>query len=842
MHKVLSVRLEMRGKAHLDPVPAYFPSRPTPQCAEWRVSMRTLTMSAATCLALLVAMPAIGQAQATPSAAADAGRTDDGVDDIIVTARRRDEHAQTVPVSVTAFGAAALEERTVRSLGDLTLIAPGIRFVTQGGGGNMNIVLRGLSRIPIGTAPNAVINYFADVPLNSAGSNLPTYDLSSIQVLKGPQGTLFGRNAIGGAVVITPRAPTFDFSGYAKGGAGNYDFRDLEGALNVPLVTDTVAMRAAGKLSRRDGYTRNFGVGRDGDDVHQASFRVSLRIDPAADIRNLTVLDYFKADESGPTPVLVSADVNGVAGGLVRLPGIDLGGGLLIPLAPLFNCHAFDPIFNPDPCVGFSPDRSIDDAVTRQRQWGPRATISDIDQRTDRKIWGISNKTEADIGSVTLRNIFGYRSAKVNTDISADGVAFSPVPLLNASLRTREEQFSDEFHILGKALDNRLDFIFGLFYIKEQPNGAEGTNYPAASPVAPWVIAYTEKTNKAAFGQIGYDLSGLVDGLKFSAGIRYNRTSQTVCSVTPAIQVPAESVGRSEPSVSPGECAAAAGSTTSDSSNGVWTYNFGLDWQLNHDVFAYIAHRKGYREGGVNTPAFVTPAAAVLAPYQSYGPETLTDIEIGVKTGFKVSGLRGRFNIAAYHSTYSNIVTSFNTSAVVPATDSSAPQGSAFATNTGSSRLTGFETELLLQPLDSISINNLAAYTHQKILKSVLPNIPGLAAPSLDPASPSWSTTTTIRWMLPVRPLDGDIVLNGSYYWQEKYFVANDLLPSYGVANLRIDWKDIAKRGIDVSFFMRNVFDKTFAYAGSVGQSSIGITSRNYAEPRLYGLELGVSF
>ncbi|MFA5496501.1 MAG: Plug domain-containing protein, partial [Porticoccaceae bacterium] len=122
------------------------------------------------------------------------------IEEVVITATRREQDSQTVPVSVNAFSASMLEERTVRDLGDLTKIAPGIRFVHQGGGGNMNVVMRGLARIPIGTAPNAVINYFADVPLSFQGSNIPTYDLASIQVLKGPQGTLFGSNAMAGAV------------------------------------------------------------------------------------------------------------------------------------------------------------------------------------------------------------------------------------------------------------------------------------------------------------------------------------------------------------------------------------------------------------------------------------------------------------------------------------------------------------------------------------------------------------------------------------------------------------------------------------------------------------------
>lgn len=227
------------------------------------------------------------------------------LEEVMVTARRREETSQIVPVSVNAFGSVALEERSIRSLGDLTSVAPGIRFVHQGGSGNMNVVLRGLARIPIGTAPNAVINYFADVPLSFQGSNIPTYDLSSIQVLKGPQGTLFGRNAMAGAVVITPQAPTYELEGYVRGGLGNYDYRrDAEGAIDLPLVDNKVALRVAGKTTRRDGYTENMGVGRDQDDIDQEMYRVSLLIEPTESLTNTTIFDHYESENGGTGAVL----------------------------------------------------------------------------------------------------------------------------------------------------------------------------------------------------------------------------------------------------------------------------------------------------------------------------------------------------------------------------------------------------------------------------------------------------------------------------------------------------------------------------------------------------------
>ncbi|MFA5547668.1 MAG: TonB-dependent receptor [Porticoccaceae bacterium] len=634
------------------------------------------------------------------------------IEEIVVTATRREESAQTVPVSVNAFSNEMLADRSVRDLGDLTRIAPGIRFVHQGGGGNMNVVLRGLSRIPIGTAPNAVINYFADIPLDFAGSNITTYDLASIQVLKGPQGTLFGRNAMGGAVVITPQAPTYDFGGYIKGGVGNYDHNDVEGAINIPLVDNIAALRLAGKVSRRDGYTRNMGTGSDQDDVHKDMLRASLLLEPTENLRNTTVVDYSDSDEAGSGGILSTV----LSTGLVRFP----------VFSAAWDCSAANP-FNPIPCSGFNPDRDIDDALIQQDAWGPYRTSSEFDQKLNIELRGVSNRTEWDIGPMTLRNIFGYRSTSVSTDLNTDGVSFNP-NIITASSRVRTDQISDELHLFGKALDDRFDYLIGAFWIQEEPGGRNGSIFPIASPVAPWVHAYTEKTNKALFAQLGYNL---LENLKINAGYRYNKTDQEVC----AIAVGATNIQETpEPTVSESDCSVIGSVVKSDESANTW--NIGLDWQVNDNIFAYITHRKGYREGGVNSPLFNTPVSSILAPYQTYEPETLKDIEIGLKTDFNIADIPVRFNIAAYRGRYDGVVTSFNTSAIIPADDPGAPLSSSLGINTGKRTLSGFESELVVELLEGLTLTNTAAYTHQKINEVTLPAVPGLQAPSLDPASP----------------------------------------------------------------------------------------------------------
>src|SRR5277367_4802812 len=170
------------------------------------------------------------------------------LEEIIVTARRKVESLQSAPVSVTAFTAETLREQSIYTTQDLQMSTPGVYL--SGSGGNENVVyqIRGQSKALSGPSSPAVVSYFAEVPDVTFGSSVPQYDISSIQVLKGPQGTLFGRNTTGGAVLYTPSAPTYDFGGEVSLIAGNYADHETQAVLNLPLSDQIAAVRLAGDL------------------------------------------------------------------------------------------------------------------------------------------------------------------------------------------------------------------------------------------------------------------------------------------------------------------------------------------------------------------------------------------------------------------------------------------------------------------------------------------------------------------------------------------------------------------------------------------------------------------
>jgi iron complex outermembrane receptor protein len=791
-----------------------------------------LASIAATTPAVAVAAPDTGTPD-TSAARVAQNRTvasEGQLDDIVVTARRREESAQTVPVSITALGGQALEERQVRSLGDLTNVAPGIRFVSQGGSGSMNVILRGIGKAPAGDAPNSVITYFGDVPLYFWGSEIPAYDLASVQVLKGPQGTLFGRNSIGGAVIVSPARPTYDVEGYGRASLGNYDYRDLETAVNVPIIADKVALRLAGKLTRRDGYTKNISFkNADLNDQHRDSFRASLLIEPSDNLRNITVADWFRAREHGEGTILQQIFPTGT----VRTPA----------LAASFDCHTATAA-NPVPCVGFQPNRDIDDAFTQQQAIGKRAVATSAPTRLNRDLWGIQNRTELTVGDVEFRNIFGYRNTKIRSRGQSQSTGFgvqnvvppppagTPVSLVDGYTAITIGQLSEEVQAIGKVFDDRVDYIFGAFYINEKPSGVNYGKNNIGGYGSSFSGSYNDRTSKALYGQLGIQI---VDGLKLNAGYRHTWDKQDVCiAVTPA--------AAGFPKLTNSKCKQPGVGVVVPYRRNAPTYTVGLDWQVNDNVFAYVTHRRSFRVGGVNAPIYNTPGTAILAPFQTYAPEKVVDYEVGVKTDWNVSGWRMRFNIDAFRTDYTGVTQSLNVASLIPANDPAFPYNSgSIVINTGSRQFTGGEAEFVVQPTPRLSFSGNTAYIHVEANAPPTP-FPAIPAPAVIPLAPKWATNASVRWELPFQPMDGKLVFNADYFYQSKFHVGNATFPSYDVTNARLEWSNIGASGAGLALFVRNIFDKANIVAAGATSRGLGFFSAQYSEPRMYGVELSYKF
>ncbi|MBA3054109.1 MAG: hypothetical protein FP826_04065 [Sphingomonadales bacterium] len=807
---------------------------------------------------IVMATPVVAQ-QAPQQTQASSSR---GVEDIVVTARRRQESAQSVPVSVTAFSAEKLAERSVTQMDQLTYSTPGLTYGRAGGTNNPQIVIRGQSRANIGDAPQPVLTYIDDVPLPADGSIVPTYDLASVQVLKGPQGTLFGRNSTTGAVLIYSQQPTYDFGGYLQAGYGNYDRKELEGAINVPLVAEQVSLRAAGKYIKRDGYTKNLSGFSDFDNQDDTSFRVSLRIDPTDFIKSTTTYEQTVYDRVGDGPILHYIYQNS-----------ELAAGTTNTLRSTSAPTNFAALYD----NGLSPLTDIDLALAQQQQAGNRATYSEYEPSQYIKTTGISNTTQIELGDFTLKNIIARRTAKVSSFTNTDGSAMS---LLNAQSEVNQRQFSEELQLQGNLLDGKLQTIVGGFYLQNKPGGTGSSlalsNFYSSPFVPPTVIqSYRTSTSKAVFGAATYRLDEVADGLKINVGLRQTWDDVKACAAGyPATNLGVGKVSPTSLLLTPAECEVASGPTgivkaingtartivctKISSKSDALTWNVGLDYQATPDLFVYGVVRRGYRSGGVNTPLFNPAAPNTLTPYQTYKPETVTDVEIGLKSDWRAGDLRGRFNISAYRGIYKGSQRGVNglnryDGDGIGAND---PSAGTIVANLGTVKVQGIDVDALVSPAEWISFSAFASYTDAKYTDlggADAAFFAGAAAfpATLDgqafPYAPKFTLGGNIRLSHDFDGVGKAVFNFDGYHSSRVWFTPfkSDLSLSeagYELFNARLDIEDIGGSPISAGFYVRNLFDKEYIAAGAQTARSAGFNAVIYNEPRMYGVQLKYRF
>ncbi len=762
-----------------------------------------------------------------------------GIRDIVVTARRREESAQTVPVSVTAFSAEELATRGVQLTQDLNVAVPGFRYSGIGGKSNMEIVMRGLTQTPIGEGTPATIIYMDEVPLPNKASNIPFFDIASTQVLKGPQGTLFGRNSLGGAVLVTPNAPSYTLEGYLKGAVGNYSASTLEGAFNLPIVDEKIALRVGGQVRRRDGFVQNLSGGPDFNDLNQKAFRASLLIQPTDAITNTVMFTYFRANErqTGSRVILTQ-------------PGIIPGLSELV-------------------------DPGIADYVAQEQAAGFYSSFSDLGPGNDkayRRQWIIQNKTEVQIGSVTAKNIFSLTHVDRNDIVGPTGLdviptVAGPFYLYSGQIINERKYLTEELQFSGNSFDDKLTWIVGAFYSKDSPNGLNGTVIRAftfSPEFTGYGSAHVKSRNVSLFGQIALDLSDIVTpGLTFNAGFRYSWDKVSACAgVDPSAFLTVSQCN----AIAARNLPDGYGIISAKGSAPSWTV--GLDYKVNDDLFLYFTSRRGYRGVNVNTPLFETPytTGAVIVPpepggpgctgpgnicpdlrgFQTIKPEKLTDFEFGIKSNFRAGDVDGRFNIAAFLSKYKNALEVFNVGfAGIYAGAPDFPTQGSVGINAADETIWGIEAELALKPTSTLSLNFNGAYNHAKVDRIAFPPTAGLAFTKSDVTlpTPEWTGSASFSWTTPLAPLDGDVVLHGDYFVTSKYGGSfGRYLPGYNVVNGRLAWQNIAQKGLDLAIFARNLLKEKYILAPDVLSPAFPINSGTWGEPRTYGVEARVTF
>lgn len=792
-----------------------------------------------TLLLLTTAAPVFGQVNPSADEQSDTAKNDaknqyDG--DIVVTARRTAENIQSTPVSVTAFGTESLRQSQIRDTQDLLFKTPGVFLAGSGGRENSNFSIRGQSKALAGNSAPGVISYFAEVPAPTLGSSIPTYDLSSVQVLKGPQGTLFGRNTTGGAILYYPTTSTYDFEGYVQASYGSLNARIAEAAINIPIADQKVALRISGQYQKRDGWTKNIGVGSDADDLNSRALRGTLLLEPTEGLINTTIIDYYRNRSTGGASVLV------------------------------------DVLAGPNALTATGTLSGAQTQLALQRARGPRVINSDIDAFEQANRFGITNRSQVFLAdSVELVNIFGYRHTRIDYFSSVDGLptlisdgtgaipAGLPVMVVGGRQTSDVEQFTDELQLKGKFANDRLDWLVGGFYLKSKPKGPTGTYIPIfilpGITNAPFNYGFYTETSKALFANVGYQLDELADGLRFNAGIRYTWDKISAC---------VGSGTSPDPALQPDDCVNAVATIRNSSINKTSskspTWTVGLDWQATTDVFLYAVTRRGYRAGGINSPTL----AGRLIPFQSFQPEKVTDVEAGIRSDFRTGDVAIRFNASPFIGWYSNVqvpISGLNTQATCslvafggtlpprsPDGDCNAnndPSGGTLLVNAGSTRVAGIDLSARISPTSRLSFEAGATFLDLKTRSLTIPTdlqpyLRVLAVPFNLVATKTF--TAGVRWTLPVPESIGKTVFSGDFYHSSSVQASDAILPAYNLVNARLEVAGIGGSQLDASVFVRNLFDKDYLASSNVGSNQLGITSAFYGAPRTIGLEMRYRF
>jgi iron complex outermembrane receptor protein len=761
-------------------------------------------------LLAMIATPVSAQQASADEAEADEFGT------ITVTARRRDETLDKVPASVSAFSTEQLAARSISTESDLQRAVPGLTIRESLSSNQLNYSLRGQSVDAYSSSSPGVLPYFNEFQVTTTSAT-SFIDLESVQVIKGPQGTLFGRNTTGGAVLYGTAKPTNDLSGFAKARIGNYDLREGELVLNLPLVTDRVLVRLAGSILRRDGFMyddlNDVDLGRDSAQTG----RISVLLRPSDRLENITMFQYNSTNGTNAGSPIFNVYPASVTA--ITYSPLGLGPGWPIYVAG-------NPGVDPAGLASFAAAQALR---------GPyRVSFnSDSEHRGRSKILTNTTTFEAS-DDITLKNIVGYSYGRSADSTDVDGTPYAIYSNGLDELHDRQvfsaKQWSEEFQVQGKALDSRLEYILGGYLGYEKKYFYIPTSFFDLRPLVPTVPGADKENvqiskNQGLFVHGSY---GINDQLKFTAGFRYTWE-----------QVRANHLPRSLY----GQLGFAPNGIRETFSKPSW--NVGLEYQANSDLLLYVTHRGSWRSGGFNTNSQLAPGSIAVGG-ALFLPETTKDIEAGLKYNGSLGNTPLRFNVAAYNQWVDNIQRAVYVNITTPI-----PLGpTALTANVPQAKITGIELEAEIRPASWLTLGANFAYTDARFNKNIVTLFGVTTAFGPFPDTPKTTGSIFAQISVPLAGDMGEMSFRGDFYSQSKFFYSSvnntinpgSVLPGYSVANFRVNWNEISGSKVSAAFFVKNAFNKTYYTGGLALGSVLGLNTAIPGRPRMYGAEVSVNF
>jgi len=805
-------------------------------------------------LACTVVMAAAFQSGAlaqSVAAATDADTTSStqpnapGLDEIVVTARKRSEDLQQTPIAITAFTQQELENHGIVSVQTLAGQTPSLSFQSSPYDSvGSYIGMRGQQATDIVITQTPPVGIYVDevyYPTTLATQLENFQGVQQIEVLKGPQGTLYGRNTTGGAIKITTRMP--DYSGVhgdVKLGYGRFNAQTASASVNLPIVDNRVAMTLSGQYSKDNGFGRDLSNGANLQDMQSEAFRGALRLDLTDKLQVVVRGEWAHAVSTQEIEDLVyvvpgfSIASAAVAAQIGALTPADYGilGGLLTTGAPpagstpqqiaaFFNdVNKGRTAFASNICPG-RQCRNVSYPLASQLApfglagsvpFGPKTTV-DLSTASVVANYQFSP-------NLYLKSITAYQETKRGTVASTSA---SPFLLIDGIGDEQDpQQLTEELQLGGNALDDKFKWVTGYYYfhLKGYDNGINTELVPfLPNPI--YNLSQFKDTSNSVYGQGTYALTSTVN---FTAGVRYTseKTNLTlenhnavVCQVdgVPATGAP---------------CINSFGNSFSNTS-----YTAGFDWQALDRVLLYAKTSSGFRAGGTNQRS---------DPALPYAPETVTDYEIGAKSDW--FDRRLRVNLAAYHSNYKNIQRSVYVN-----------EAQSFVTeiqNAASAKINGVELEITARPLNALTLSASAAYTMPKystytgFSSTGTPvDLSGNAFPNVSRWQTGASGTYTLRDGLGALDTTVDFSYRSKVDYQPDGHDANSapytIQGGYGLLNARIT-QEIAAWNAKVSLWGKNIADRHYIAGANDFSTQLGYAYTIPGLPATYGVEIEKSF
>jgi iron complex outermembrane receptor protein len=730
-----------------------------------------------------------------------------GIEEVVVTARRVPENLERTGASVEVFTQHRLDDLGVTTLAGLADYAPNVIIEAKSGNASQGLSIKirgvGVSDVDYLYSDPSVALYIDGVfQPRAMGPQSDLFDLERVEVLRGPQGTLYGKNALGGAINIITRKPDNTTSAEVSTYVGNYDEIDTSFRANTPLVDHTLFASVSLLSVNHDGYYKNtYSPGLDPSNGDRQAVRGALRWLATDSLTIDFISDYSRQRQTAATWRLEALAPQGLAATALRAAG--------------FNPSQF--LVGPTPSASQLANVALDSGsgagAFLPPGVGPRGRSIDDANFTDESMIVTAELSP----TTTVRSITGYHDFNRFTVQDIDG---TPAPIADLVNDNDGHSLVSELQLNSTQFEDRLDVVAGAFALREDSYEDQANDFlmglaasePALQGISRRQVRSYENESLAGYAHLSFKAT---QAFRLTTGVRYGWEKKTDHEVDSAL----------------------VNDVVADDTRATRTWNsvtpqFGAEYTINEEAFTYVTISKGYASGGFSS------AISGLG-IQQYNPESLWNYEGGMKLSFLNRKLL--INAAGFFMDYANIVVQSFAAAV-----NGTPEN--VYTNAGKAHVRGIDADAEWRPVASFTATAGIGLLEQRFLQYGI-GVNGLAIPPqsahfLD--SPSITMNSTVKYDLPFHPQSGSLTVQGDWSYRSRTYFDNTFSITssqdpYSLFSGRLTYA-LSGGHLSVSLLGDNLTNKVYLVRTGNLLSSIGFALAQFGPPRTYGARLAYKF